>query len=325
MAKTINQATMVGSGSSLTMNGSTFQVGLQSSPSSLKSVGSGLPSGVSVSGNAITVKQAGAVLSDYDFRGFSISVQADNVTIKNSLFNAVSYHTIYQGPASSGLKVLGNTFDGQKANGTINGDMVLSENVATISNNEFFNLPADGVNTTGGVIEHNYFSGASYQTGAHADAISVHRTVAPVIIRENYIDFIKPADAAQGTNSAVKIVSHFGTISDVTIDHNVLVGGGHNTYVGQDKYAVTNVKMTDNWMGMTEYGHQAGQCVMPGDPGSGFTMTGNSLYSAAAANVAYARPSTTPAPTPPPTPIPSPPGSNLSTITLHISGDQYQA
>ena len=50
MAKTINQSTMVGSGSSLTMNGSTFQVGLQSSPSALKSVASGLPSGVSVRG-----------------------------------------------------------------------------------------------------------------------------------------------------------------------------------------------------------------------------------------------------------------------------------
>src|SRR4051794_13854770 len=296
MAKTINQATMVGSGSSLTMNGSTFQVGLQSSPSSLKSVGSGLPSGVSVSGNAITVKQAGAVLSDYDFRGFSISVQADNVTIKNSLLNAVSYHTIYQGPSNSGLKVLGNTFDGQKANGTINGDMVLSENAATISNNEFFNLPADGVNITGGLIEHNYFSGASYQTGAHADAISVHRTVAPVTIRENYIDFIKPTDAAQGTNAAVKVVSHFGAISDVKIEHNVLLGGGFNSYVGQDKYAVSNVRMTDNWMGLSEYGDKEAQFVMPGNHGTGFVMTGNGLFSPAADGLAFAGGSTAPAP-----------------------------
>src|SRR3954471_11296281 len=294
MAKVINQATMVGSGSSVTMNGSTFQVGLQSSPSALKSVGSGLPSGVSVSGNAITVKQAGAVLSDYDFRGFSISVQADNVTIKNSLFNAVSYHTIYQGPTASGLKVLGNTFDGQKANGTINGDMVLSENVATISNNEFFNLPADGVNTTGGVIEHNYFSGASYQTGAHADAISVHRTVAPVTIRENYIDFIKPTDAAQGTNAAVKVVSHFGAISDVKIEHNVLLGGGFNSYVGQDKYAVSNVTLANNLMGLSEYGDKEAQFVMPGNHGAGFVMTGNGLFSTAADGLAFAGGSTAP-------------------------------
>src|SRR5215213_7941489 len=281
MTATINQSTMLGRGSSLTMNGSTFAVGVQGSASALKSVGSGLPSGVSVSGNAITVKQAGAVLSDYDFRGYSISVQADNVTIKNSLFNAVSYHTIGQAANATGLKVLGNTFDGQKANGTVNGDMVMSENAATISNNEFINLPADAINTAGGLVEHNYFSGASYQSGAHADAISVHRTVAPLTIRENYIDFIKPTDAAQGTNAAIKIVSHFGAINDVTVDHNVLLGGGFNSYVGQDQGAINNVKLTNNLMGLSEYGDKEGQFLMPGNHGTNFVMTGNSLFSAA--------------------------------------------
>jgi Ca2+-binding RTX toxin-like protein len=272
MSATIDPATMLGSGSSVTMNGSTFQVGLQSSPSALKSVGSGLPSGVSVAGNAITVKQAGAVLSDYDFRGYSISVQADNVTIKNSLLNAVSYHTIYQGPSNSGLKVLGNTFDGQKANGTINGDMVLSENAATISNNEFFNLPADGVNITGGVIEHNYFSGASYQTGAHADAISIHRTVAPVTIRENYIDFINRPDAPQGTNAALKIVSHFGPINDVTVTGNVLRGGGYTIYAGPDKYSVSNVKITGNEVSLGAFGP-----LISGDHGSNFSYSNDGV------------------------------------------------
>ena len=305
------------------MSGSTFQVGLQSSLSSLKNVASGLPSGVSVWGNSIVINQAGAVLDGYDLRGYTVSVESSNVTIKNSLLNATGYHTIYQSANASGMLVEFNTFDGEKANGTINGDMVLSENVATISNNEFFNLPADGVNTTGGVIEHNYFSGASYQTGAHADAISVHRTVAPVTIRENYIDFIKPTDAAQGTNSAVKIVSHFGTISDVTIEHNIMVGGGFNSYVGQDKYAVTNVRMANNRMGLSEYGDKEGQFVMPGDHGTGFAMTGNSLFSTAAASVGYAGPSSSPGPTPSP-PFPVPPASDLSTITLHVSGDQYQ-
>src|SRR5690349_4123159 len=143
MSAVIDVSTMLKTGSSVTLNGSTFPVGVQGSVSALKSVGSGLPSGASVSGNAITVRQAGLVLSDYDFRGYSILVLANDVTIKNSLFNAVSYHTIDQAANATGLKVLGNTFDGQKANLAINGDMVMSENSATISNNEFINLPAD--------------------------------------------------------------------------------------------------------------------------------------------------------------------------------------
>ena len=257
MASTINQSTMTGTGSSVAMNGSTFHVGLQGG--ALKSVASGLPGGVSVSGNAIGINQAGAVLDGYDLRGYSVTVQANNVTIKNSLLNATGYHTINQTAKATGMVVEFNTFDGQKANGTINGDMVMSENSAIVRNNEFFNLPADGVNIAGGIVEHNYFSGASYHRGAHADAISVHRTVAPVTIRENYIDFMKSLDAAQGTNAAIKIVSHFGAINDVTVDHNVLIGGGFNAYVGQDRYAINNVTLTNNLMGLTEYGDKAGQ------------------------------------------------------------------
>ena len=43
-----------------------------------------------------------------------------------------------------------------------------------------------------------------------------------------------------------------------------------------------NVKLTNNLMGLSEYGDKEGQFLMPGNHGSGFTMTGNSLFSAAA-------------------------------------------
>src|SRR4051794_40244894 len=283
MSAVIDVSTMLKTGSSVTLNGSTFPVGIQGSVSALKSVGSGLPSGAAVSGNAITVKQAGLVLSDYDFRGYAILVQANDVTIKNSLFNAVSYHTIDQAANATGLKVLGNTFDGQKANLAVNGDMVMSENAATISNNEFFNLPSDAVNTAGGLIEHNYFSGASYQTGAHADAISIHRTVSPVVIRENYIDFISRSDAPQGTNAALKIVSHFGPINDVTVVGNVLYGGGYTIYAGPDKFSVNNVKIVNNEVGLGKFGPLIG-----GDHGTNFVFGNDISIKASAAATAIA-------------------------------------
>src|SRR3954465_8943175 len=122
MADIVNQSSMTSYGSLLTLNGSSFQVGLQGSTSSLKSVAAGLPAGTSVSGGTIVVTQSGAVLDGYDFRGYSIAVQADNVTIKNSLFNATGYHTVWQDSGASGMVVEFNTFDGQKANGTINSD-----------------------------------------------------------------------------------------------------------------------------------------------------------------------------------------------------------
>jgi len=273
----IDQATMMAPGSSITLNGSTFQVGLQSSPSSLKSPMADLPSGASMSGDAVAVERAGTVLDGYDLRGLSVSVEADNVTIRNCLLNAAGYHTVYQGPTASGLVVEFNTFDGEKANHPTNGDMVLAENEATIRNNEFFNLPADAVNVVGGVVEHNYFSGASYQKDAHADAISVHRTTVPVLIRENYIDYIDRPDAQQGTNAAIKIVSHFGAIDNVTVDSNVLLGGGYTIYVSpaedpntRESHPVSNVTLSNNDIGYGQYGAVAG-----GNHGTKYTFLNN--------------------------------------------------
>jgi serralysin len=265
---------MAGPGSLLTLNGATFRVGLQSSVSSLKSVTSGLPAGVLASDDAIAVTEARAVLDGYDFRGYSITVQADDVTIRNSLFDATGYHTIHQEAGSSRMIVEYNTFDGEKANIDTHSDMVLSEEDATIRNNEFVNLPSDAVNTAGGLIERNYFAGASYQTGAHADAISIHRTVAPLIIHENYIDYVDRPDAAQGSNAAVKIVSHFGAIDDVTVDSNVLLGGGYTIYTGPDKHPVSNVRFTNNDIGLGQYGD-----LMGGNHGQKFSYAGNRRFS----------------------------------------------
>jgi Ca2+-binding RTX toxin-like protein len=245
---------MSGFGSSIKMGESTFKVGLQSSLSSLKSVASGLPAGVTISGESIVVRQAGVVLDGYDLRNHSVYVQASNVTIRNSLFNATGQHTLQQGPAASGMVVEFNTFDGGKSNSRTHNVMVLSENAAIVRNNEFFDLPSDAVNTAGGLVEHNYIAGASYQLNAHADAISVHRTTGPLTIRGNYIDYVDRSDAPQGTNAAIKIVSHFGTINDVTVDSNVLLGGGYTIYAGQDRYAVSNVRIINNDVGLGKHG-----------------------------------------------------------------------
>jgi hypothetical protein len=270
----IDPLTMTGSGSHISLNGSTFQVGLQSSLSSLRSVESGLPSGASVSGDVIVVTEARLVLEGYDFRGYSVSVEADNVTIRDCLFDAKGYHTVHQEEGSTGMVVEYSTFDGQKAHIDTHSDMVLSVETATIRNNEFLNLPSDAINVAGGIVERNYFAGASYQSGAHADAISVHRTVAPLIIRENYIDYIDRPDAAQGSNAAIKIVSHFGTIRDVTVDSNVLLGGGYTIYTGPDKHPVSDVTFSNNDVGLGQYG-----VLMGGDHGTNFVYVRNHSFS----------------------------------------------
>src|SRR5690606_14235626 len=101
----------------------------------------------------------------------------------------------------------------EKANNS-NSDIIYSDRgTTTIRHNEFINLPSDAINTVGGLIEKNYFSGAGYQTGAHADAISIHSNTAPIVIRQNYIDYTTPSDARiPVTNAAIKIAPVFGEI-----------------------------------------------------------------------------------------------------------------
>ena len=194
-----------------------------------------------------------------------------NVTIKNSLFNATGFHTIYQVGGASGLKVEYNTFDGQKANNS-NSDLVYSDRgTTTIRNNEFFNVPSDALNTVGGVIEKNYFSGAGYASGAHADGISIHSTSSPVTIRQNYIDFTTPSDArVPVTNAAIKIVPHFGAVNDVTVEGNVLLGGGYTIYAMNAENRANDIRIANNDIDLGKWGD-----LYPGSKPSNFVFSSN--------------------------------------------------
>src|SRR5262245_12642531 len=135
MATRIDASQMQGAGSTLTMGGVKFAVGYQGG--TLKSQGAVTGNGISFNGSTLTIKSPGAVIDSVDLRGVNVEVQANNVTIKNSLFNAASWHTIYQTNGASGLVVEYNTFDGQKANNS-NADIIYSDNaLITIRNNEF--------------------------------------------------------------------------------------------------------------------------------------------------------------------------------------------
>ena len=92
-------------------------------------------------------------------------------------------------------------------------------------------------------------------------------------IRENYIDFINRPDAPQGTNAALKIVSHFGAINDVTVTGNVLRGGGYTIYAGPDRnISVSNVKITGNEVSLGAFGP-----LISGDHGSNFSYSNDGV------------------------------------------------
>jgi hypothetical protein len=289
----------------LTLRGKTFPVGPQTEIFK-KPTGTG----------PIVLNQPGLVLDGYDISGRDVLLTADNCVVRNCIGDAAGLHTIWQQGQAKGGIVEFNLLDSRKGTRKSgnNGDLVMSDNNAiTIRNNIFLDSPVDCLNLAAGLIEHNVIDRAQFSAGAHSDAVSVHRTTSPVVIRENYINFILHT-AGVGTNACIKLVGHFGPVVDVQVVDNILIGGGYNSYAGPAAPANTTfdkVSILRNLMGLTEYGDKQTQFIMPGNHGTNFVMDStNILFSSAPGDVVSFKKMTGPVVTPPvvtPPPVVEPP------------------
>ena len=79
----------------------------------------------------------------------------------------------------------------------------------TIEDNSFLNSPTDAIDMHAGVVSGNYFSGAGYMPGAHADAIWVPSSTGTTIT-DNFIDGTLNADAPANANSDLRLTNEVG-------------------------------------------------------------------------------------------------------------------
>ncbi len=218
--------------------------------------------------NEIIIKQNGAVLNGCNLSGVIVEVDANNVTISNCTFNDKSgWFAIVQNSSWSGMTVKNCTFNGGD-NVSLN-CFITSQTYATISDNRFIDTPSHAVQVAAGVVSNNYFSGASYQAGAHADAICIYNTTGPVTITGNYIDWTNSADALGVTNNAIQIATDIGSISNVTVTNNIILGGQCSINVGYGSVSgasFSNVNIYNNFIG--DYVYSA---YYPTDP-AGVTL-----------------------------------------------------
>jgi hypothetical protein len=211
--------------------------------------------------NTVYVYQAGAVLSGINFGDASVLINADDVTIKDCTFigDTRSNLAIRQ-EFGAGTTVENCTFQGSKAPAE-GGDWIFSNANINIIDNTFLDTPGDAIDisgtaTGGGVITGNYFSGAGYGAGAHADAIWVTNSTEPLTISDNFIDETPQAGSAGGANSAVRITSETGNLANVTVSGNYLLGGSAGLEVGpgaNPAYTVNNVSAVNNDIGFQLY------------------------------------------------------------------------
>lgn len=204
----------------------------------------------------LRIQSDGVTLSGYNFSGVTVAVEANNVTLKNSFFDiGAGVYSVTQAFGKTGLSVDHSTFDGLKANKPLADFINGGNGYVSITYNQFLNAPSDAIQLKQGVVDHNYFSGAGYASGAHADAISIDGTTGKIAITNNFIDYRNAPDALAATTSAIAVGNYFGNNQDILISKNVLLGGAYTVYVTDSgKYSYGAVDVVNNYVGGALYG-----------------------------------------------------------------------
>jgi serralysin len=232
--------------------------------------------------NAVWVTKAGAVLDGYDFGNATILVDANNVTIKNSTFEAggKEIFAVQLLSGVSGATIENNTFNGEAsaANpGSLNA--FISANYANITGlqilgNKFLNAPCDDIDVTSGTISGNYFSGAGFSSNSgHPDAITIiGGSPASTVISNNFIDETWASGATSSKNGETNSAINFGGgLSNVTITNNALLGGQYTIGAG-NLTPGSNVNIEGNYVGFAHFGAYS-RLSQPG-----ITATNNTVF-----------------------------------------------
>lgn len=211
------------------------------------------------SSKTLVVSKDGTNLSNIDFRGVSVYVQANNVTLTNCTFDASVGSVAVRGMSGyANLTIDHCSFDGLKLDKSFLPIYAMGTNTV-VTNSSFKNAQSDVISIASGRIADNLIDGSGYQTGAHADAISISgfKTNGPIVIENNVIDWRSQSDAKVETNQAIRVTSDVGSISGITVQHNVLLGGSYTIGIEQDwggPGSIKGVKIVDNVIDAGKYG-----------------------------------------------------------------------
>lgn len=215
--------------------------------------------------NTLAVTKAGAVFEGVDFSGVQVNVQADNVQFRNCHFDArVGAYGVNAFAGTSNLTIDHCTFDGLKLDRPY-ADFVTSRGANTvITNSAFINAPEDALAIVSGKISGNYISGGGFRTAAHSDAIYIGKTIGPVTIDGNIVDWRTSAGARAETNNAVRVTGEAGNVANVLVTKNILLGGSNTvlvtdgatiTHTAGQIGSVTGVRVVDNVVDFGKYGN----------------------------------------------------------------------
>lgn len=199
------------------------------------------PSSQLTPSGSITVTVPGTVIEGLYVTG-SISVQADNVTIRDSIIKSDSYFGIRADFGATNLLVENVEITDALAAGITGSNY-------TLRRSRIHEMGADAIKVYSNVlIEHNYIRHLGTDPGSHADGIQM-TTGSNVVIQNNTIDM--PYDLPGYENSQCMIIqTDQGPIDDVLINGNWLNGGGFCVQINDKNFGPpSNVRLIRNKFG----------------------------------------------------------------------------
>ncbi|WP_141937364.1 Ig-like domain-containing protein [Bradyrhizobium sp. UNPA324] len=207
----------------------------------------GVPAGVTLTPSGdLVITQPGTVISGLNITG-TVYIDAANVTIENCKITAASFAVVQIAQGVTGAVVQNCEINGVGSNN--DGSNGISGQGTFIGNN-IYNVE-NGINVQGSsIIKDNYIHDLNASGAPHYDGIQIDGGVSNVTISHNTVI----NDYSQ--TSAVMVDNYFGPISNVSVDNNLLVGGGFTVYSDAqfNGGSITGVSFTNNHMGSGYWG-----------------------------------------------------------------------
>ncbi|HET6676270.1 MAG TPA: right-handed parallel beta-helix repeat-containing protein [Nitrospiraceae bacterium] len=198
------------------------------------------------------IDRPGAVIEGLDIRG-PVVIEAKNVILRNCKVTAQSDVVVLIKPGVTGAAVQNCEISNQGAGGAgIAGQgLFIGNNIHDCADG----IDVRGSNTT---IEGNYIHDMNGPADSHYDGIQADGGFSNLKILRNTV--VNQKDQT----SAIMLDNYWGPVRNVTIDGNLLVGGGYTTYLqessssfwgdGHGGHPITNVTYSNNHVVPGQYG-----------------------------------------------------------------------
>jgi hypothetical protein len=204
----------------------------------------GVSAGVSLTrhdGNLV-INTPGVVIEGLDIRGY-VSINADNVILRNC--RVTTDHHFGVGVSGRGVTVENCEINGQGAGSGATG----IAGGGTFLRNDIFGFE-NGIMVTqdNTLIQDNYIHDLlDSGVGPHYDGIAIHGMsggIDNVTIRHNTVH------NNHNQTSAIYIAPDLGSISNIVVDNNLLMGGGYTIHAGwtPGEPSVTGIQFTNNYL-----------------------------------------------------------------------------